>query len=133
MSATKIIDNEFATLQYHPDKKIVHHKWKQWMPSQPFREVLTKGAEVFEKYGAQKWLSDDRENGALSSDDAEWALSDWSARVIEAGWKFWAVVMPEKVIGQMNMRGFVDIYAERGVSVQVFSDPDKAMTWLESQ
>ena len=133
MSSTIIIDNEYATLQYHFDKKIVHHKWKQWIPSKHFREVLTKGAEAFEKYGAQKWLSDDRGNGALLPEDAEWATTTWSPRVMEANWKYWAIVMPEKVIGQMNMKQFIKMYSEMGVTVQTFTDPDEAMTWLESQ
>jgi hypothetical protein len=130
---TTIIDNKYATLWYHPETKIVHHQFHQPIGGQSFREVLDKGLEAFQEFSAQKWLSDDRGNSALSPEDSDWAINNWSPRVIDAGWKYWAVVMPEKVIGQMNMQRFIKMYSERDVSVQVFSDPDEAMRWLEAQ
>ena len=137
MSATTttmtVIDNDHASLWFHPRKKIVHHQFHQFVHGQYFREPLEKGAELFEKYGAKKWLSDDRGNGALSKEDSDWALGVWQPRVMKAGWKFWAIVMPEKVIGQMNMRQWAKTYSENGIEVQIFSDPDEAMAWLESQ
>lgn len=133
MSAITIIDNDFATLWYHPDKKIVHHQFHKFIFGQAFRDVLTRGAEIFEQYGARKWLSDDTNNGALPKDDSEWALGVWQPRVMKAGWKYWAIVMPEKVIGQMNMRRWAKTYSEQGIEVEMFSDPDEAMRWLASK
>lgn len=133
MAPITIVDNEYATLLYHPDKKIVHHQFKQWVPGKVFREILTKGVETLEKNGGAKWLSDDRGNAAIPPEDAEWATTVWSPRVVKAGWKFWAIVMPEKVLGQMNMRQFISLNAELGVTVRLFSDPIEAMAWLESQ
>ena len=133
MSTMTIIDNEYATLYYHSDKKIVHHEFHKFIFGQPFRDVLTKGAEIFEKYSACKWLSDDTGNGALTPEDSEWALGEWQPRIMKAGWKYWAVVMPEKVIGQMNMTRWIKTYADSGIVVQVFSNSDEAMKWLEKQ
>ena len=133
MPPTTIVDNEYATLWYHPGKKIVHHKFHQFVQGERFREILNQGADIFQKYGAHKWLSDDRANSALPPEDGEWAMVDWHPRVIAAGWKYWAIVMPEKTVGKMNMRQFAKQNAEAGVTVQVFSDPDEAMAWLERQ
>jgi len=33
----------------------------------------------------------------------------------------------------MNMKTFIDQYAKAGVKVNVFSDPAKALAWLEAQ
>ena len=71
--------------------------------------------------------------GSLTPADAEWALNEWGPRVMAAGWKYWSVVLPEKVLGQMNMRRWIDTYAEHGVLVQAFSDPLRAMVWLKQQ
>jgi hypothetical protein len=128
-----ILDNEFASLRYYPAKKIVHHEFKQFVHGEQFRNVLEKGLELFRTHGACKCLSDDRRNSAIQPADAEWATSDWATRCIAAGWKYWAVVMPEKVIGQMNMKRWIATYAEKGVTVQAFTDPDEAMKWLEDQ
>jgi hypothetical protein len=128
-----LIETDSVSLRYYPSKKIVHHELRRFVHGPEFRNVLEKGLEAFKKHRAHKWLSDDRGNGPLKPADAEWALQDWAPRVMAAGWKFWAVVMPEKVLGQMNMRVWIDTYAEKGVTVQAFTDPDEALTWLERQ
>jgi hypothetical protein len=133
MSKITIIDNEFAFLWFHPETKIVHHEIKKYVFGKHLREILDQGYEQMKKTGAQKWLSDDRKNNALSPEDGEWAQNDWSPRVIKAGWKYWAIVLPEKVMGQMNMRLFIDSYTKVGVTVQIFSNPDEALKWLERQ
>ena len=133
MSKETIIDNEYASLWFHQDKKIVHHQFHQFVHGQYFRDVLTKGADVFEQYSAEKWLSDDRGNGALSPEDAQWGQDVWEQRVLQAGWKYWAIVMPEKIVGQMNMRQWAKRYSDQGVTVELFSDPDEALAWLERQ
>jgi hypothetical protein len=126
-----LIDTPAATLRYHTRTKIVHHELRQFVHGEAFRNVLEEGLQAFRKYGATKWLSDDRGNGPLKPADADWALNDWAPRVMAAGWKAWAVVMPEKVLGQMNMRRWIETYAAQGVTARAFSDPDAAMTWLE--
>ena len=133
MSEITIIDNEFVTLWYHPDTKIVHHQFHQFLHGDPFRETLNTGTELLKKYGAQKWLSDNRKNTALSKEDTDWGKTDWFPRTVKAGWKFWAIVQPEQVLGQMNMKRLAKTYSEQGVTTEFFSDPDEAMAWLEKQ
>jgi hypothetical protein len=129
----EIINNNKAALWYHPKTKIVHHQLRSYIYGQQFRDILERGLELFRLHQACKWLSDDRGNGALDPDDSDWATEVWSPQVIAAGWKFWAIVLPIKVIGQMNMRGWVSMYAEKGVKVEAFTDPDLALSWLEAQ
>ncbi len=132
MSAITVLENEYASLWYHPEAKVVHHQFHKYMFGDAFRSVLTTGVEVMKKNGAHKWLSDDRNNSALSPEDTDWGLTVWTPQVMAAGWRYWAVVLPEKAVGQMNMKRFIEDYSTRGIKVQVFSDPDKALKWLES-
>lgn len=129
----KVVDNEFVTVWVYPDKKIVRHKFHRFIFGDKFRDALMKGAEVFEKYHCAKWLSDDSENSALLPEDTEWAQIHWEPRIMKAGWKYWALILPEKIVGQMNMNRIVKRYSEMGVKVQVFSDPAEALSWLEQQ
>ena len=122
MPSLTLLDTEFATLKFHPDSGIIHHEFHKFIFGEAFRAVLSKGAEAMEKHQATKWLSDDRKNNALPQDDAEWAMTTWSTRTLAAGWKYWAVVLPQKVLGQMNMQRFIDMYKQRGLEVRVFSD-----------
>jgi hypothetical protein len=132
MSSTTVFENEFAALYYHPEKKVVHHKIKKYVHGNELRDILDKGYDLVKKNGSKKWLSDDRNNNALTKEDELWAKNDWFPRVLKAGWKYWAIVMPEKIVGQMNMKDFKDNYSKAGVVVDVFTDPDVALKWLES-
>ena len=60
-----IHENEHVTLWYYPALKIVHHQMVQAPSSEEFRELLTKGTDTMERFGAIKWLSDDRGNALL--------------------------------------------------------------------
>ncbi|MGC4065662.1 MAG: hypothetical protein QM784_13645 [Polyangiaceae bacterium] len=64
-----ILDNDDATLWYHPDTKIVHHYLKRYVYGDALHVVLELGAKTLESNRAAKWLSDDRNNGALSPAD----------------------------------------------------------------
>jgi len=127
-----LIDSPAVSLRYHPRSKIVHHEIRRFVHGDEFRAILERGLVVLKERAAYKWLSDDRGNGPLKPTDADWALNDWAPRVMKAGWKFWAVVMPEKVLGQMNMKRWIETYAAQGVTVQAFSDPHEALRWLEN-
>lgn len=82
---------------------------------------------------AKKWLSDDINNNALTSVDAEWTTNVWIPNTVRIGWKYWALVQPDKITGQMNMKRHTQLCADAGVIVKVFNNPDEAMEWLESQ
>jgi len=127
-----IWDNEYATLVYHARHKIVHHTFHKPLVGTVFREVLDRGADIFERRGANKWLSDDRSNSALHPDDGKWAMEVWSKRTIAAGWKYWAIVMPDAALGKANMRRFIREYGDQGVEVNVFGSPEEALGWLKN-
>jgi hypothetical protein len=125
-----VIENESVTMQYHPESGILEHRFHKHVWGATFRDALDKGLAVLQQHGGSKWLSDDRANAALPQDDTDWALNDWFPRVKKAGWKHWAIVLPEHVIGQMNMKRFISTYSAKGVTARVFGDPVAAMKWL---
>ena len=126
-----VVDNEFATMVYHARYKIVHHTFHKPLAGAAFRAVLMHGLKLFKERGANKWLSDDRGNSALHPDDGKWAMEVWSKQTIDAGWKYWAIVMPDAALGRANMRRFIREYADRGVEVRIFESPEEAFEWLK--
>ena len=132
MATITIIDTPHVTVWYHTDKKIVHHQIHKFVSGPQFRQFLTAGAEVLEKYRASKWLSDDRGNSVLAKDDVEWSQRMWAPRAVRAGWKYWAIVQPGKVLAQVAMERLVEEYSKQGVTAKFFSDVEQATKWLES-
>jgi hypothetical protein len=131
MDPITVLENASVSMLYYPTKGLLHHQFHKHIWGEAFRDVLNKGVEVFTRLRGNKWLSDDRKNCALSKEDTDWAMQDWFPRVHKAGWKYWAVVLPNHVVGQMNMKRFVDTYSTRGIVAMVFDDPTDAMKWLE--
>lgn len=132
MSAITVIDNEHATLWFHPESGVVHHRFKKPVRGNDFRNVLNQGYELLRENAATKWLSDDRANSALTSEDRAWTQNDWFPRVRAIGWQYWAIVLPQNIIGNLDMKAYIDRTAEDGVDVQLFSDPEQALRWLET-
>lgn len=125
-----IVDNEYATLVCLPDEKIIYHTFHKPIGGEILRNVLNKGTEAMAKYGATKWLSDDRLNAVLSPEDTEFGKTDWFPRTLQAGWKYWALVVPSDILGQMSLKEIIDDYWERGLRIMVFSKLDEAREWL---
>jgi hypothetical protein len=133
MSRITVVDNEYATSWCYTKKKIIHHQFHKFTYGEDFRDVMNKNTDVYEAHGCNKWLSDDRNVGVLHPDDKAWGDANWLPRVMAAGWKYWALVLPVSVTGQMSLKQLVDEFSEIGIIVKVFDDPDEAMTWLEAQ
>jgi hypothetical protein len=130
MTDVTICNNDYATLIYHADEKIIHHTFHQPIGGEEFRKILNMGADALREHGASKWLSDDRNNSALSPEDTEWSINNWFPRAVQSGWKYWALVVPPDVLAQLNLKEFVDLYFEKGLRIMVFTVPEKAMEWL---
>ena len=130
VSEITIIQNEYATLVYYPDTKVVHHTFHKPIKGQELRDVLNTGIKTLQKYKASKWLSDDRGNSVLPPEDSEWGKKDWFPRAVKAGWKYWALVVPHETVARMSMKDVIDSYFEQGLRIAVFTDPEDALKWL---
>ena len=131
MKKITIHQDENATLVYYPETKIVYNTFHKQTTSEVFRQVLNAGAEAMKKYGGTKWLSDDREHmAAFTPEDRDWADNDWYPRVVAAGWKTWALVVPRDLIARFNMKEIIEENFRKGIRIMVFSDPDEALKWL---
>lgn len=128
-----VLDTDLVAVWYYPEDKIVHHQIKQFISGQPFRDFLNAGAAIFEQYRAEKWLSDDRGSPVIRPEDIDWGDKNWFPRVAAAGWKYWAIVRPDKAVAQMVMKDLSAKYAKSGVTSKWFTDPDDALWWLRSQ
>ena len=133
MNAITLMENPYVSVWFHPNTKIVHSRIHQFVSGKEFREFLMVGQAALIKNQAKKWLSDDRDNWVLAKDDLDWSRANWAPECARNGWKYWAIVRPEKVLAQVAMERLVEEYAHLGVTAKFFTDPRDAMTWLETQ
>ncbi len=132
MAPITIVDTEFITIQYLPDKKIIYHTVHKPISGQPLREALIAGTEALQQYGATKWLSDDRKNGPLPLEDAEWGFNVWNRQAVSVGWEYWALVVPEAIEAAGSMTPVIDNLYQLGLRMRVFTKLEDAFEWLES-
>ncbi len=132
MLPVTITDNEYITVQYLPDKKIIYHTIHKPIDGQPLKDALNAGTAALARYKACKWLSDDRLNGPLSQEVLDWGLQDWDPRTSAAGWKYWAEVVPQQLASAGTMLPLIEILYGMGLRMMVFTDLEKAFQWLDS-
>lgn len=133
MKKETIVEAPVITLWYYPDAKIIHHELRKYPGVATLEAALEKGLEIMQTRGARKWLSDDRRGGALPKSHHDWGQNVWGPKAVAAGWKYWAILLPEELIGSANIRRLIEIYASVGVTVKTFDHPESAMSWLLEQ
>lgn len=133
MPTITVITNQYVELYYHEETKIIHHIYHPGVGGDYLKEELTTGTDWLIEKGAIKWLSDNSAIEGVTDEEAAWINTEWLPRTIAAGWKFWALVVPNDVMGRMNMVQFVSEFAQQGVLVRVFTESDAAMAWLVAQ
>ena len=124
------LDNEFVTLVFHPDTKIVHHTIHKHIGGEQFRSLLNQGTALLEKHGAIKWLSDNRLLGPLAPEDTQWSTTEWIPQTMAAGWKYWAMVVPDEIQARARLSHVIDTFYDKGLRIMVFTNLEDALEWL---
>lgn len=133
MSTITVFEHKQVTVWYDPDKNILHNQIHEYTYGDVFRQFLMAVVDAMTHYRTTKVLSDDRKNPVLHPDDQKWAREMWEPKMIEAGWKYWAIVQPERMIANMRMIKFAERLLHLGIIVELFDDVEDAMRWLERQ
>ncbi|HEX3050854.1 MAG TPA: hypothetical protein VHP83_09390 [Aggregatilineaceae bacterium] len=132
MARIFIVDNDYITVEYLADHRIIQHTIHKPVGGHILRDALNAGTAALEQYGACKWLSDDRKNGPLSTEEADWGFNDWNARTMNAGWKYWALVVPPALEAAGSLIPTIEDLHERGLRVMTFTDLESALNWLDN-
>lgn len=135
MPNVTIYHSEYITVEYWPEHNLIYHTVHQPMSAQlpMFKEALNAGTAALEQYKVQKWLSDDRKNDALTPEGNEWSFRDWQPRTLQAGWKYWALVVPQSLAAAGTLTPVIDKLFEIGLRMMVFTNAEEAVAWLDKQ
>jgi hypothetical protein len=125
-----VVNNEYITVRYLPDKKIIYHTVHKPIESRLFMDALDAGGVVMRQNGACKWLSDDRKNGPLSPEMIA-GPAIWGPGMVAAGWKYWANVVPKDIASAGTLVPVMDTLFELGLRMMVSTNVEEAFQWLE--
>lgn len=128
-----LIDDSDVTLVFHTDSGTVHHTFHCRVIGPRFRHVLSTGLAALREHRGTKWLSDDRDAGAIPEEDVKWSQSDWIPPMIESGWKAWAIVAPHSAAGRLNLQRHASDLHARGIEARLFESAEEALDWLRAQ
>ena len=133
MTNITLYNSEYITVEYRPDNKLIYHTVHQPMSGQlpMFKEALNAGTAALQKYKVHKWLSDDRKNDALTPEGNEWSFGDWQPRTLNAGWKYWALVVPQTLAAAGTLLPVVDRLSRLDLRMMVFTNVEEAVVWLD--
>ena len=133
MAKVILYASEYITVEYHPDDKLIFHQVHRPIGKQSkiLKEALNAGTEAMKKHGIHKWVSDDRRNDALDPDLETWGNTVWIPKTIEAGWKYWANVVPEDIHAAGSLVPAIEGLHKFGLKMRVFVEVEDAFKWIK--
>ena len=128
-----VFESEHMSVWCYPEQRLIYHQMHKYCMGEPFRAGMMAGTQAMQRHRAISWLSDDRLNGPLPDDDEQWAGTLWFQQTKSAGWKYWAMVLPERAVGKLNVKRYIELSRQRGIEVQSFVTPAPALEWLNTR
>ncbi len=128
-----VIETPRMSLYYHPTENIIHHEMHSYPGMKVLEQILLSGLRLMTEHSSFKWLSDDRNGGALPKSHHKWGDEVWAPKAIKAGWRYWALLPPADALGTANMQRLVNTYAKKGVTAKTFDNYHEAFNWLRRQ
>lgn len=130
----QFVDNEFYTAWYVPDYSMIRHVWHQHCKGETWRNIMTLAADAFVGHNCFKWLADDRKFlGAMTPEDWAWAEVNFAKRCREAGWKYFAMVLPDSGMAKVSIRAVCNAFSANGIETEAFTDYVKAYVWITTR
>ncbi|GFZ76038.1 hypothetical protein GCM10008018_21860 [Paenibacillus marchantiophytorum] len=126
------IHSDHNVLQYDESLKTVILTRKIFVTGDQYRDPLLKGLQLMEDNNSCKFISDIHDLGVISQDDQDWFVKNWITLATKSGLKYFAVVHPAKMIGQISVRKMESNAGEFPFQYLQFHDIDEAKTWISS-
>jgi len=127
-----VYDSKNGHAEWLPDGKILVKTIKGFIYGEELKGLFNSGYDQVVKGGGVKWLSDNRNLKPYRQEDVTWINQDFLPRMLKAGWKYWAVIEPDNVLGNLSMKNFLDFYQQQGITLKIFNNKVDALAWIKS-
>ena len=127
-----LYESKNSKVEWLEHEKIVVKTFYDFIYGEEMRGAFEAGFNALVTYHGIKWLSDNRGLKPYRNQDVTWINEDWFPRMLKAGWKYWAAVEPENILGKWSMKNFMDFYQQQGIMLRVFNHVEDGLKWLKS-
>jgi hypothetical protein len=121
-----------AVMKWNPTSRAVHIEWQGWADPAEFAAALEAGLVAFVEHRGSRWLADCREMKAIQQSDQEWIDRSWFPRMIAAGLRRMAVVVPRSGLALSNLEDIIRKVPAKKIDVQFFATVPEAEAWISA-
>jgi hypothetical protein len=119
-----------AVLTWEPASKAVCIEWEGWANPTEFAALLEAGLGAVIEHHASRWLGDCRYMKAIQQSDQDWIVRSWFPRMLEAGLRRMAAVIPKSGLAKMNLEDILLRVPGTHLDVAYFATVEEARKWL---
>jgi len=123
-----ILKNDYVHLVYIPNRFKLVQTWKDYVPTELFREAIDKTLEFVQLNDVRAVLSNALEQRVVSHEDAEYAAASL-LQLHSAGVRAMAFVIPKDIFTKISLKKFEK--REYLKITQYFHTIESANDWLE--
>ena len=119
-----------ATVRWDEPSRTVFVEWDGWANTAEFRGLLDAEVKALSEHGGSKLLADCRRQRVLNPADQDRANEEWVPRILEAGLKRFAVVLPESDMAATHLRDRLAKVPKTAMQIDYFTTVEEAREWL---
>ena len=119
-----------ATVRWDGPTATVCVEWDGWANSAEFSALLDAEVKALQDHTGSRLLADCRRQRVLNPADQERADREWTPRVIMAGLKRFAVVLPESDMAAGHLQERLGKVPKTVMQIAYFNSVEEAQEWL---
>jgi len=119
-----------AVMRWEPKLRAVCIEWLGWADPGEFAAALEAGLTALTEHRGSRWLADCRDMKTIQQSDQEWVDKSWFPRIIAAGLRRMALVIPKSGLAMTNLEDIVGRVPAGKVDAEFFATMAEAESWI---
>ena len=119
-----------GVVTWNPSCEAVHLEWQGWADTTERKELLEAGLNMLTGHRGTRWLADCRDMKAVRQADQDWIDRSWFPRILAAGLRRMAIVIPKSGLARMNIEDILSRVPGTKLDTECFATVENATEWL---
>ena len=119
-----------AVMRWDLALRAVCIEWQGWADPAEFAAALEAGLSALSEHRGSRWLADCRNMKTIQQSDQEWIDKSWFPRIIAAGLRRMALVIPKSGLATTTLEDIVSRVPADKIDVAFFATVAEAEGWI---